>query len=176
MAKARKWIKTIWLFTILVFMYSNKKATGQEPYLPEYEQYRQPVAARIDSMDKTMADSAGIILDKYLHDIAVYSCTWCVVEIPAFQPVAGFVKRHPESLIFVLHRSLSGNGLTWGFRVLFKEYYPAQYRQLLKQAKIVLHPENELSTESQRWHNKVKEFSLHYTLLAGEYLRIISRR
>jgi hypothetical protein len=166
-------MKNISALTLLFLFCCNHEISSQTQYLPEYQKYQRPVAFKMGVLNKTIADSARVILDEYLHDIAIYSCTWCVAEGKVFEPVAGFTKRHPESLILVLDRSLQGTGLTWGFRVLFRELYPVQYQALLKKANIELLPESEIKNEEQRWQNQSKEYSLAFNLLADEYLAII---
>jgi hypothetical protein len=163
-------MKIISITTLFFFICCHRKISSQAQYMPEYKKYQHPVAARMKVVDKNIADTASIILNRYLHRISIYSCTWCVAEGEVFQPVAAFVKQHPESLVFILDSALSGTALTWGFRVLFKQMYPVQYKKVLQKANIVLPAASDIQTENQRWQNQVKEYSLPFYLLADEYL------
>jgi hypothetical protein len=161
------------VLTLLTLCCCDHDTNSQTIYLPEYKKYEKPVATKWSAVDKAVADSARAILNTYLQAIEIYSCTWCIAEGPVFMPVAAFTARHPESMIFVLHSSLQGTRLSWGFRALFKELYRAQYDALLAEANIVLLPDQEVQTEDQRWQNQSKEHSLAFTRLVDKYLEII---
>jgi hypothetical protein len=158
---------------ILALLGCHHRTTAQANYLPEYKKYQQRVTAGINTLDKTIADSTRIILDRYRQSIELYSCTTCITEGPVFMPVAAFTLRHPETLLFVLQSALQGTRLSWTFRALFKKLYPAEYKELLAGANIVLLSDHEVRTEEQRWQNQVNEQRLSFTRLTEKYLQII---
>ncbi len=165
-------MKTMTSFLILFFFLACSKDANDSAYLKEYEAYKSPINTIIDGIDNTAVDSVNPILDDYLKDIMPMSCTWCVTEGEAFEPVAEIVTNHPEYLALVLDRALMGTRLTWGFRVLFKDLYPETYKELLDEAGIQLIPEDELKNEDERWKNKSNEYSLPLETLVEAYLKI----
>ncbi|MGC9354509.1 MAG: hypothetical protein ACP5D9_11760 [Mariniphaga sp.] len=163
----------ILLMTFLVVLLSCQKEQD-EGYITEFLQFKQAIEQQILVVDKNITDSAMIIIDNYLEGIKPMSCLYCVAEGEIFAPVSAYCERHPESLIFVLESAVKGSRLTFGFRKLFKEFYPEKFSELLESEEIVLIPGPEVKTEEDIWENKVKENSLPFKLLTEEYLKIVA--
>lgn len=141
-------------------------------YLPEYEKFRPDVENHITLVLKDVSDSIKFIINEYLERVEPLSCTFCVVEVDAFAPVRNYCIKNPQCLIYVLESALKGSRLTWGFRVLFKEFYPNNYQRLLDEAGIILIPESELNTDEVKWNNKQKEYSLPFENIVKEYFEV----
>lgn len=124
-------------------------------------------------VDREVAVASNAVFDTYEQAIQPFSCVWCVAEGAVFLPVAEWVHQHPESMIFILHRSLQGRRLSIAFRILFKEQYLQTYQQLLQDAGISLIPEDEIENEDQRQQNLDKELSLSLASLTEAYLTLI---
>ncbi|NJK98808.1 MAG: hypothetical protein HC905_31320 [Bacteroidales bacterium] len=153
------------LVTILIFI-SCSTVQEESRYLKEYTKYEGQVRYLISGIQPVLKDSMVKILDDYTHRASFLSCTWCVAEGAIFKPVSDFCNRHPEAMALVLDRSLiKTQELVWGFRALYKEHYPIQYSKLLEDYGIVLRPEDEMSTENERWANKIEEFRLPLKIL-----------
>lgn len=166
-------LKPFYLFICLLLI-SCDKAGEDKNYLQEYIKYEPLVAGHLKNIDSDLLDSATAILNIYLDEIRIYSCLYCVTEKEVFDPVSGFARKHPQMLTLILDRALQGTRLSFGFRALFKEFYPEKFKDLLLKENIHLLPEEEIKNEDDRWENKVKEGNLPFELLTEEYLNILS--
>ncbi len=121
-------MKAFLLLTAFLVVLSSCQKEQDEEYPLDYSQFKTTIERQILLVDKQVADSTMNIIDSYLEGISPMSCLYCVAEGEVFASVSGFCKRHPESLIFILESTIKGSRLTFGFRKLFKEFYPKNFQ------------------------------------------------
>jgi hypothetical protein len=166
-------MKSILLLSVFMFLLLSCQKEKDEEFSAEYLQFKPGLEIQKLKVEQRVADSMVIIIDEYLEGIKPMSCLYCVADSIHLYKVSDFCERNPESLIYVLESALKGSRLTFGFRKLFKEFYPEILSELLESEGIELIPNTEAITEEDLWENMSREYSLPLKLLAEEYLKVV---